>query len=453
MSDTAIHVSGLGKRYRIGRRLPLYQTLHHRARGWLQTAFGQSNGYAAAEDEQSDLIWALKDVSFDVKRGEVLGIIGKNGAGKSTLLKILSRVAQPTSGRAEIYGRVGSLLEVGTGFHPELTGRENTYLNGAILGMRRAEISRKFGEIVDFAGIEKFIDTPVKRHSSGMYVRLAFAVAAHLDPEILIVDEVLAVGGASFQKKSFGKMGDAARQGRTVLLVSHNMASISNLCSRAVLLHSGKIVATGAAGEVVQSYLATTRSTGGEVVWPDSAEAPGNDVVRLHAVRVLQDGIDGPAADVDIAKEVSIQISYWSLREAARLYPAIWLRDGMGTEVLSSSNHKSVSFTEDPWNGRPHPKGLFQAVCRIPGNFLNDGTYSITAIVGAGIADTQILEDYALSFHAHDTGEMRKEYFGKWVGTVRPRLAWHTVRRESVNAAVGSTLAAKVDGPSPERDH
>jgi lipopolysaccharide transport system ATP-binding protein len=271
------------------------------------------------------------------------------------------------------------------------------------------------------------MDTPVKRYSSGMYVRLAFAVAAHLEPEILLVDEVLAVGDYEFQKKCLGKMGEIGREGRTVLLVSHNMPSIVNLCQRAILLNDGKVVTDGQAAEVVQHYLATARSAGGEVVWPDPAQAPGNDIVRLHAVRILQDGIDGPTADVDISREVLIQISYWNLREGALLYPAIWLRDQIGTFVLSSSHHKSVSLTEDPWYARPHPIGLFQSVCCIPGNFLNEGLYSVTAIVGKGISDTQVLMDYVLSFHVHDTGEMRKEYLGPWVGPViRPRLAWHT---------------------------
>ena len=315
---------------------------------------------------------------------------------------------------------------MGTGFHPELTGRENIYLNGAILGMKRAEIDPKFDEMVAFAEIAKFIDTPVKHYSSGMYVRLAFAVAAHLEPEILLVDEVLAVGDVGFRKKCLSKMGDIGREGRTVLLVSHNMPSIVNLCQRAILLNAGKVVKDGRSDEVVQHYLATARSAGGEVVWPDPAQAPGNDIVRLHAVRILQDGIDGPTADVDISKEVLIQITYWNLREGELLYPAIWLRDKVGTFVLSSSNARSVSLTEDTWSRRPYPKGLFQSGCRIPGNFLNEGLYSITAIVGRGTSNTQVLEDYVLSFHVHDTGEMRKEYFGGWIGTVRPRLAWHT---------------------------
>ena len=362
-----------------------------------------------------------------MEQGDRVGIIGRNGAGKSTLLKILSRITEPTTGRVTLRGRVASLLEVGTGFHPELTGRENIFLNGAILGMSREEIKKKFDEIVAFSEIDKFLDTPVKRYSSGMYVRLAFAVAAHMEPEILLVDEVLAVGDAAFQKKCLGKMGDMSQAGRTVIVVSHNMPSIVNLCQRAILLHEGKVMKDGRTTEVVQHYLATARSAGGEVVWPDPAQAPGNDIVRLHAVRILQDGMNGPTADVDISKEVLIQITYWNLREGVLLYPAIWLKDQIGTFVLSSSAHKFISLTDDLWCGHPHPIGLFQSVCRIPGNFLNEGPYSVTAILGKGISDTQVLEDYVLSFHVHDTGEMTKEYFGSWVGPViRPRLAWHT---------------------------
>lgn len=247
MSEIAIRVDGLGKQYKIGRVRRRNDTL----RDAIVKRFERSNG----ERENEELIWALRDVSFEVKRGEVVGVIGRNGAGKSTLLKILSRITEPTEGTVDIYGRVGSLLEVGTGFHPELTGRENIFLNGAILGMRRAEIVKKFDEIVAFAEVEKFIDTPVKRYSSGMYVRLAFAVAAHLEPEILVVDEVLAVGDAAFQKKCLGKMSDVAHEGRTVLFVSHNMSAILNLCSNVFVLERGQVTAKGTPSEAVAAYL------------------------------------------------------------------------------------------------------------------------------------------------------------------------------------------------------
>src|SRR5881628_3746544 len=247
MSDIAIRVEGISKHYRIGARQERYYTLRDTlteavTRPFQKLAAFFSRNGAGTRTPEAWSIWALKDVSFDVKRGEVVGIIGRNGAGKSTLLKILSRITEPTEGRAKIHGRVGSLLEVGTGFHPELTGRENIYLNGAILGMKKAEIDWKFDGIVEFAEVEQFIDTPVKHYSTGMYLRLAFAVAAHLEPEILIVDEVLAVGDTAFQKKCLGKMGDVAKEGRTVLFVSHNLAAIENLCSSSFLLDSGRVI-------------------------------------------------------------------------------------------------------------------------------------------------------------------------------------------------------------------
>src|SRR5207247_905772 len=241
MSDIAIRVENLSKRYEIGAAKRRHDTLRDQLADGLKALF-RNKGQPRQRKES---IWALKDVSFEIKHGEVVGFIGRNGAGKSTLLKILSRITEPTAGHAEVRGRVGSLLEVGTGFHHELTGRENIYLNGAILGMKKAEIDRKFDEIVDFSGVEKFIDTPVKHYSSGMHVRLAFAVAAHLEPEILLVDEVLAVGDAAFQKKCLGKMGDVAKKGRTVLFVSHNMAAVTRLCPKAILLDNGSIALSG----------------------------------------------------------------------------------------------------------------------------------------------------------------------------------------------------------------
>jgi lipopolysaccharide transport system ATP-binding protein len=262
MSDVAVRVEGIGKQYRLGAAAgPGYRTFRDALAGALTRPFRRGGAGGRGEP-----FWALKDVSFEVRRGEVVGIIGRNGAGKSTLLKILSRITEPTEGEADIHGRVGSLLEVGTGFHPELTGRENVYLNGAILGMKRAEITRKFDEIVAFAEVEKFIDTPVKHYSSGMYMRLAFAVAAHLEPEILVVDEVLAVGDAEFQNKCLGKMGDVARSGRTVIFVSHNMAAIQRLCTHGLLLENGQVKSAGCTAHAIRDYL--TGVPTGEVHFP-----------------------------------------------------------------------------------------------------------------------------------------------------------------------------------------
>ncbi|MFC1531661.1 ABC transporter ATP-binding protein, partial [Gemmatimonadota bacterium] len=255
MSDLAIRVSGLGKQYRIGGRKPGYDTLRDRLAdviaGPVRRATSLLRGQATGAAELHEVIWALRGVSFDVASGEVVGIIGPNGAGKSTLLKVLSRITEPTEGHVELRGRVGSLLEVGTGFHPELTGRENIYLNGAILGMPKEVIERQFDDIVDFAGVEKFVETPVKHYSSGMYLRLAFAVAAHLEPEILLIDEVLAVGDAQFQRKCLGKMGEVARAGRTVLFVSHNMAAVSQLCERVIWVDDGSVHMTGEPHDVI----------------------------------------------------------------------------------------------------------------------------------------------------------------------------------------------------------
>lgn len=433
MTDIVIKAENLGKKYTIGhqaengRYVALRDVLMQNARSLWRKTKDLVQGKPIILGDTLEEVWALEDVSFEIQRGEVVGIIGRNGAGKSTLLKVLSRITEPSAGRVTIQGRVASLLEVGTGFHPELTGRENIYLNGAILGMTRQEIKRKYDEIVAFAEVEKFLDTPVKRYSSGMYVRLAFAVAAHLEPEILLVDEVLAVGDYEFQKKCLGKMGEVAREGRTVLLVSHNMSSIMNLCETAILLNAGKVVTEARAAEVVQHYLATACSVGGEVVWHNPAEAPGNDFARLHAVRILQEGQNGPTADVSISKEVLIQITYWNLKEGLRVYPGINLRNHMGVFVLGSFNGRSFSLTDDPWWDRPHPIGLFQSICRIPGNFLNDGFYNVEAYLNRGL--TTIATGDIVSFKVHDTGEMRK--FCGWDGTVRPRLAWSTEHLET----------------------
>ncbi len=292
MTRSVIHIENLGKRYRIGLREP-YKTLREALAGaavmpiqWLRHQQNNDEG-----SRGSNYFWALKDVSFDVDQGEVVGIIGRNGAGKSTLLKLLSRITNPTEGYVELHGRVGSLLEVGTGFHPELTGRENVYLSGSILGMRRREIDDKFDDIVKFAEIEKFLDTPVKRYSSGMYVRLAFAVAANLDPEILMVDEVLAVGDAAFQKKCLGKMGDVAKEGRTIFFVSHNMQAIRHLCDRAILLDAGRLVEDGAASAVVAKYLEDPRVS----ITYDNFEKmisglPSDPAFRLRGIELRQDG-------------------------------------------------------------------------------------------------------------------------------------------------------------------
>lgn len=431
MSEVVIQVENVSKEYRLG-------TISHGTLSRdLQSKWAKFRGKEdpnmkigfGNQEPGTDLnerFWALKDVSFDVHKGEILGIIGRNGAGKSTLLKILSRVTAPTTGSIKIKGRVASLLEVGTGFHPELTGRENIFLNGTILGMSKDEIETKFDDIVRFAEIDKFIDTPVKRYSSGMYVRLAFAVAAHLDPDILVLDEVLAVGDAQFQKKCLGKIKNISGGGKTILIVSHNMAMINNLCSRAIILVKGEILDEGEPSTMTSQYLEFQASSGGKIIWENSDDAPATENVRVHSVRILQDKGGKPTSEVDISKPCYIEISFWNLKEGNLLYTAIWLKDGMGTEILSSSNHAAVSSTIDEWVNKPRPIGFYRSLCELPGNFLNEKRYLVTPIVGILPSNTQVLLEDIISFDVIDTGEMRKEFYGEWLGVIRPKLGWST---------------------------
>jgi lipopolysaccharide transport system ATP-binding protein len=384
MSDVVVRAENLGKRYRIGERQPYLALRDVLARSlaapfrWFQTSKALSN------NPRSDgLIWALKDVCFEVRQGEVLGIIGRNGAGKSTLLKILSRITEPTEGYAEIRGRVGSLLEVGTGFHPELTGRENIYLNGAILGMTRAEIKRKLDEIVAFAEIEKFIDTPVKRYSSGMYVRLAFAVAAHLEPEILLVDEVLAVGDASFQKKCLGKMDDVVREGRTVLFVSHNMAAVRNLCLKCILLESGRITHQGETGKVIEAYLCN-RPTEEVVTLETRSDRRGSGIIRFTSVSFR--GRDGrPRSSFLSGEDLEINLAYHmhqQLPDASKMQVAVGVNDIYGDCLFLCTNDLTNEITE----GWPFKGGITCQIRRLP---LSSGLYKINiyAAVNGEVAD------------------------------------------------------------------
>ena len=415
-----IRVQGLRKQYRIGNRRAAQKTLRETISSTVSRALRRGGAAGGGST-----VWALDGIDFDVMPGEIVGIIGRNGAGKSTLLKILSRITEPTAGAVDLYGRIGSLLEVGTGFHPELTGRENIFLNGAIMGMKRAEILRKYDEIVAFSEVEAFLETPVKHYSSGMYTKLAFAVAAHLEPEVLVVDEVLAVGDTAFQKKCLGKMGEIGRDGRTVLLVSHNMPSVVNLCHRAILIRDGRVVVDGSVDGVVQAYLMSDDTGGGEVTWPDVEQAPGTDLVRIHALRVYQEQ-GKPTNDIDIAKDLFIEISYWVLRPGEVIYPALWLKDHMGTYLLATQHGRGISLTDDPWAHKPRPAGLYRSYCIIPGNTLNNITYRVSAILGKDVSTTHLLLEDLLSFTVHDTGAMSQDYQGKWIGVIRPRLAWNT---------------------------
>jgi len=428
MNDIAVRVENLGKLYRIG-QFAGYKTIRETMTNVMSGPLRrfrhpsqESRSTLSATSHQPNSIWALKNVSFEVKRGEAVGIIGRNGSGKSTLLKILSRITAPTEGHAEIHGRVGSLLEVGTGFHPELTGRENIYLNGAVLGMRKAEVERKFDEISAFAEIEKFLDTPVKRYSSGMYVRLAFAVAAHLEPEILVVDEVLAVGDAQFQKKCLGKMSNVASEGRTVLFVSHNMAAVQRLCSRSVLLESGRLDFQGASHEVVQQYLGYDQRGQAVSFWEDLERAPGNELARLHAVRILNaSGAVTPEIRTD--QDFLIQVTYYVKKDGLRPGATAILFNQEGTCIFSSvSNH------EERWHEKPHPIGLYRSSCRVPKSLLSDGEYRLTVILWEGYYQLICREDNVASLRVVDAGEVRGDYTGSWEGVIRPSLQWETER-------------------------
>jgi lipopolysaccharide transport system ATP-binding protein len=424
MSQPIISVENLGKRYRIHHEqkegyTTLRDVLARKVKGLFSSESGIRNPKSSDED-----FWALKGVSFEVQPGEVLGIIGRNGAGKSTLLKILSRITESTEGRVTLRGRVASLLEVGTGFHPELTGRENIFLNGAILGMMRSEIRKKFDEIVAFAEVEKFLDTPVKRYSSGMYVRLAFAVAAHLEPEILILDEVLAVGDAQFQKKCIGKMEGIAREGRTILFVSHNTGTLANLCTSAMLLTKGQLTKQGSASEVIDHYISGHRAAVGEVVWNGPETAPGNNRVRLQAVRIRT--CADISSDIPIDEDFQLEVDYWNDVEGLPLNVSFHLVDRVGGVVLATANLPSANLVVDPWASRSFPKGLYRSACTIPKNFLNEGQFSVRAAIVSDVHKIEFLTGDVLSFTIHDTGEMRKEYGGGWIGVVRPKLAWQT---------------------------
>jgi lipopolysaccharide transport system ATP-binding protein len=419
MSEVVIRCEGLGKQYRIGanrhgRYVALRDVLTERAKSLGRRLLGR----ALPADLPYEEIWALKDVSFEVRRGECVGVIGRNGAGKSTLLKLLSRITEPTTGRIHLRGRVASLLEVGTGFHPELTGRENIYLNGAILGMRRAEIKRKFDEIVAFAEIEKFLDTPVKRYSSGMYMRLAFAVAAHLEPEILVVDEVLAVGDALFQKKCLGKMGDVARAGRTVLFVSHNMPAVARLCTRGVLLEQGQMLVNDSSSEVVALYLSRSSERGAIENW-EADTSVGNEALKLRRLGLYRaDGTACPVV-VGVGDELHLRIRYRVAQAGLRFRVGVNLTT-QGICVFSSM---------EPEEAEREVVGCHESTVIIPAHLLAEGEYTIHLSIFAsrGVKSHFVRRPDALTFQVVDPIDgtsARGDYTEGWAGVVRPRLHW-----------------------------
>jgi lipopolysaccharide transport system ATP-binding protein len=405
VSSVIIHGEGLGKRYNRG---ALQQS------GLLRDHLGRMlrSPLSVFRRPKEESFWALANVSLEVSEGEVLGLIGSNGAGKTTLLKILSRIIKPTTGWAEIRGRVGSLLEVGTGFHPELTGRENTFLSGAILGMGKSEIRRKFDEIVAFAEIEQFIDTPVKHYSSGMYVRLAFAVAAHLEPEILLVDEVLAVGDASFQKKCLGKMGDVAKTGRTIIFVSHNMTAMRRLATRAMWLNAGRVVELGSAADVVDHYLQKNTEAKLESIWHDEETAPGDKSVRLHSVQVIpQAKTEGI---ITVHTPLQIEFSYWNYSPGTVLNVSLILNNLEEVCVFCSFSDFA-----------PRPAGLIHHSVCIPGDLLNAGSYYINAMIVKDTSVAILTQNNAVSFEVAE-GEVTGNWYGRPPGVVRPKLKWES---------------------------
>lgn len=424
MAEAIIEVENLSKLYRLG-TIGTGSFRQDLQRWWTMSVLKKEDPFfqfykdgASAPNKQ--FLWALQDINFQVKHGEALGIIGSNGSGKSTLLKIISRIVKPTAGEVRGNGKICSLLEVGTGFHKDLTGRENIYISGYILGMSKSEIRRKFDEIVEFSGVENFIDTPVKRYSSGMYVRLAFAVAAHLEPDILVVDEVLAVGDADFQKKCLGKMREASQsEGRTVLFVSHSMQAIKNLCDRALWLNQGRIKEIGDASSVVNKYLTNVQQVKFKQSWATPEEAPGNDWVRMKSVELIPQ-LENPGDPLDIRTPLTVKFEFWNLKDNVLLGAGMHLFT-MSGECIFDVPAPSVLFD----------KGVVEGECRIPGDFLNDGSYYLSMII---VRDTSVplftLEE-CLTFELEDYRE-NIDWYGKWWGAVRPKLPFQLRKKESI---------------------
>lgn len=409
-----IKVENLSKKYVLNRK---------KANNTLRDVFINIFKRDAKSDENERVLWALRDINFSVKDGETVGLVGNNGAGKSTLLKILSQIIKPTGGEAVLHGRVGSLLEVGTGFHQELSGRENIFLNGAVLGMKRHEIEKKFDEIVAFSEIEKFLDTPVKFYSSGMYMRLAFAVAAHLEPEILMVDEVLAVGDLAFQRKCLNKMRDVSEHGRTVLFVSHNMQAVTRLCSRAIWIENGKIKQDASAKDVVSNYLNSQTETASEKVWENLENAPGNEIARLRRIRVFDEKDDKSSA-FDIRRPVFVEMTYEVLQNGQILTPSFELYNEESVCVFTSND------LDKNWRYKPRPKGIYTSTAQIPANFLAEGNFYVSvSLITYEPLNVHFAERDAVAFLITDSldgDSARGDFGGQINGVVRPILDWET---------------------------
>ena len=431
MDEVVIRVEKLGKQYRIGLAPDRYRTLRDTIVDTVSLPFEAARkllaGPAVQPDNGKGVLWALRDVSFEIKRGQIFGIIGRNGAGKSTLLKILSRVTEPTEGSVMLRGRVGALLEVGTGFHLELTGRENIYLNGAILGMRRTEIERKFDEIVEFSEVGQFIDTPVKRYSSGMYLRLAFAVAAHLEPEILVVDEVLAVGDAEFQRKCLGKMSDVAQEGRTVLFVSHNMSAILRLTEQAIVLEKGKLVFQAPTTEAVDYYMASGFSDIGERVW-QPGEVPLDAAPFLPLALRVRDHQGRIIDTLRSTEPITVEVEYKLSSPITGLRVGIYLLTLRGEYVFTSFD---IDQSEKFEQFSVRQSGHYFSRCTIPGDFLNDGRYVLAINASSFRMKRYFQDDHVLTISVDGTGAPGKQWPEPRLGPVRPRLEWQIERLEA----------------------
>jgi lipopolysaccharide transport system ATP-binding protein len=431
MDDVVIRVERLSKQYRIGLAPDRYRTLRDSLVDTISRPFHAARklltGPTIQPDNSKGVLWALRDVSFEIQRGQIFGIIGRNGAGKSTLLKILSRVTEPSEGSVMLRGRVGALLEVGTGFHLELTGRENIYLNGAILGMRRTEIDQKFDEIVDFSEVEQFIDTPVKRYSSGMYLRLAFAVAAHLEPEILVVDEVLAVGDAEFQRKCLGKMSDVALEGRTVLFVSHNMSAILRLTEQAIVLEKGKLVLQAPTAQAIDYYMSSGFSDVGERVWQADEVPMDSSPFTPLALRV-KDHLGRVVETLRSTEPITIEVEYKLSSPITGLRVGIYLLTLRGEYVFTSFD---IDQPEKFEQYSVRPNGHYLSRCTIPGDFLNDGRYVLAMNASTFRMKRYFQDDHVLAITVDGTGAPGKQWPEPRLGPVRPRLEWQIERLEA----------------------
>ena len=423
----AIKVENISKRYKIGAAPGKFQygmlrdVLVDTVKAPFRFAASMLNSTKTEHaPRNSSYIWALKDVSFDLEEGRVLGIVGRNGAGKSTLLKVLSRVTEPTRGFVSVRGRVGSLLEVGTGFHPELTGRENIYLNGAILGMKRAEITAKFDEIVDFSEVAQFIDTPVKRYSSGMYLRLAFAVAAHLEPEILVVDEVLAVGDAEFQRKCLGKMNDVAQQGRTVLFVSHNMSAILRLTQDAIVMHKGQLILRAPTAEAVDFYLASGQTQAGERAW-DADEVPASSAPFLPVALRVKDPRGAVVDSFRSTEALTLEIEYKLTAPVTGLRVGVYLSTVRGEYIFTSFDVDDADLYEQH---ATRQAGHYISHCQLPGDLLNEGRYILGVNASSFGVRRYFMDENALAFNIDPMGAPGMQWAEPRQGPIRPRLGW-----------------------------